>query len=127
MSTREPAAARRVREIEECGETPENSERDALRVAIRDAIDAINRAVTLLGPPADPVMTATSSALTCADALVALHRDGRDEDVTALREAVGAARALVGEVTYALRDRYGYSVNTDNGHRPNPKRPQQTE
>lgn len=78
--------------------------------AIRQAVDAVRRAHEILRASPDPLLAAVDSAMSCACVLLCLraqaHR-GDQADLHALREALAIARALVGEVTFAVRDRYG--------------------
>ncbi|QXV56406.1 hypothetical protein CVV72_04830 [Amycolatopsis sp. TNS106] len=70
------------------------------------ALDAVERARSVLRVSGDPLMAAVDSALTCAVSLIELRRRGTECDVDTLHSALGAARALVGEVTFAVRDSY---------------------
>jgi hypothetical protein len=80
---------------------------EEIGAAVHEALAAVARAHVLLRATGDPLAAAVDSAVTCAVSLIALHKSGYDAnvDVDALRDALGAARALVGEVTFAVRDR----------------------
>lgn len=79
---------------------------EEISTAVREALAAVERAHGLLRAPGDPLTAAVDSAITCAVSLIVLQESGADRDIHALRDALGAARALVGEVTFAVRDRY---------------------
>ncbi len=82
--------------------------------AVDQAVDAVERARVVLRVSGDPLLAAVDSALTCAVSLIVLRRSGTESDIDALRDALGAARALVGEVTFAVRDSYrGFPANDD--------------
>lgn len=85
------------------GLDPRHEEIDA---AMREALAAVERAHLLLRAPGDPLAAAVDSAVTCAVSLLVLHRSTPTPDLDALRDALGTARALVGEITFAVRDRY---------------------
>ncbi|GAA3873201.1 hypothetical protein GCM10022243_42920 [Saccharothrix violaceirubra] len=74
---------------------------------VDQAVDAVDRARAVLRASGDPVLAAVDSALSCAVSLIALRQRGPDSDIDPLQDALGAARALVGEVTFAVRDSYG--------------------
>ena len=82
---------------------------EQIGAAVHEALAAVSRAHTLLRATGDPLAAAVDSAVTCAVSLIALHKSEYDADVAvdvdALRDALGAARALVGEVAFAVRDR----------------------
>jgi hypothetical protein len=81
---------------------------DAITDAMRDAVDALTRANVVLRDSADPLAAAADSALSCAATLMELHQrraKGEDVDVVVLRDALGAARALVSEVSFAVREK----------------------
>lgn len=77
-----------------------------IEAAIQEALAAVERAHLLLRAPGDPLVAAVDSAVTCAVSLMVLRRSGPTPDIDALRDALGTARALVGELTFAIRDRY---------------------
>lgn len=82
---------------------------DPIDDAMRDAVHAVERARATLRSSTDPLAAAVDSALSCATMLMELRRrqgSADEQDVAALRDALGAARALVGEITFAVRDRY---------------------
>ncbi|MFE2752775.1 hypothetical protein ACFXGA_12335 [Actinosynnema sp. NPDC059335] len=85
------------------GPAPRHEEAET---AIREALAAVERAHLLLRAPGDPLMAAVDSAVTCAVSLMVLRQSGPTTDLDELRDVLGAARALVGEVTFALRDRF---------------------
>ncbi|EME52511.1 hypothetical protein [Amycolatopsis decaplanina] len=70
------------------------------------AVDAVERARGVLRVSGDPLMAAVDSALTCAVSLIELRHRGTECDIDTLHNALDAARALVGEVTFAVRDSY---------------------
>ncbi|RSN29092.1 hypothetical protein DMC61_21530 [Amycolatopsis sp. WAC 04169] len=70
------------------------------------AVDAVERARGRLRMSGDPLMAAVDSALTCAVSLIELRQRGTECDIDTLHNALDAARALVGEVTFAVRDSY---------------------
>ncbi|WP_370937607.1 hypothetical protein [Amycolatopsis sp. cg13] len=74
--------------------------------AVAQAVDAVDRARSVLRATGDPLSAAADSALTCAISLIELQSRGKASDLDVLRGILGAARALVGEVTFAVRDRY---------------------
>lgn len=80
----------------------------SLETAAREALVAVERARDVLRATGDPLAAAVDSAVTCAATLMVLHASGPDadnvDDVDALRDALGSARALVAEVAFALRD-----------------------
>jgi hypothetical protein len=81
---------------------------DVITDAMRDAVDALTRANVVLRDSADPLAAAADSALSCAATLMALHQrraKGEDVDVVVLRDALGAARALVSEISFAVREK----------------------
>ena len=75
-----------------------------LETAAREALIAVERARDALRATGDPLAAAVDSAVTCAATLMVLRASGPSRDVDALRDALGSARALVAEVTFALRD-----------------------
>lgn len=79
---------------------------EQIGAAVHEALAAVARAHVLLRAAGDPLAAAVDSAVTCAVSLIALHESGHETEVNvdALRDALGAARALVGEVTFAVRD-----------------------
>ena len=82
---------------------------DAVGRAV-DAVDEACRAVAASAAPNDPLLAAALSALSCATELVALHRkqdNNSRRDIDPVRDVLGSARAVVVEVTYALRDMHG--------------------
>ncbi|WP_410598277.1 hypothetical protein [Amycolatopsis sp. lyj-90] len=74
--------------------------------AVGRAVDAVEQARGELRTSGDPLMAAVDSALTCAVSLIELRERGTDCDIDTLHKALAAARALVGEVTFAVRDSY---------------------
>jgi len=76
--------------------------------AARDALVAVERARDVLRATGDPLTAAVDSAVTCAATLMVLRSAGPGRDpgheIDAVRDALGSARALVAEVTFALRD-----------------------
>jgi predicted NBD/HSP70 family sugar kinase len=76
----------------------------SLETAAREALIAVERARDVLRAHGDPLAAAVDSAVTCAATLMVLRASGPTRDVDAVRDALGAARALVVEVTFALRD-----------------------
>lgn len=81
---------------------------DVITDVMRDAVDALARANAVLRDSADPLAAAADSALSCAATLMELHQrtaKGEDVDIVVLRDALGAARALVSEVSFAVRDK----------------------
>jgi hypothetical protein len=81
---------------------------DVITDAMRDAVDALTRANVVLRDSADPLAAAADSALSCAATLMELHQrraKGEDVDVVVVRDALGAARALVSEISFAVREK----------------------
>lgn len=76
------------------------------RSEVGRAVDAVERARGVLRMSGDPLMAAVDSALTCAVSLIELRRHGTECDIDTLHNALNAARALVGEVTFAVRESY---------------------
>ncbi|MDT8916000.1 hypothetical protein [Amycolatopsis sp. PS_44_ISF1] len=74
--------------------------------AVGQAVAAVERARGVLRVPGDPLLAAVDSALSCAISLIELRQRGADRDPSTLHNVLGAARALVGEVTFAVRENY---------------------
>ena len=83
--------------------------------AARDALVAVERARDVLRATGDPLTAAVDSAITCAATLVVLRSANPGADVDALRDALGSARALVAEVTFALRDLHDEHTESRSG------------
>jgi hypothetical protein len=78
--------------------------------AVRTAVEAVERAHDILRASPDPLRAALDSAMSCVTGLLVLHdpcRQGQEPDIHALRDILGIARALVVEVSFAVREKYG--------------------
>lgn len=99
------------------GHPPSVDQTDEL---IRQAVDAVARAHVILRASADPLLAAMDSAMSCASTLLGLRQQahrGEQIDPHALRDLLAIARALVGEVTFAVRDRHGTRPPDHGPHR----------